>query len=853
LTKQDTNPFTGNYFSRINSFSLDNGLRIFVNPKHDAPTVSLQCFVATGSVHEADFLGCGLSHFLEHMLFQGCEGYPGQTAADTVNRLGGSANAYTSYDHTVYYLNLPSEHTGTGIDILAKMLSTPEFPEAKFLSEKDVILRERDMGRDRPEYMLGEKLWKTVFLKHPVRHPIIGYHEKIEQVSRDIMFQYYQQRYSPERTFFVISGDVETQAVLEMLDKRLSSWRHGNIYEPPLPEEPVQIGLRSNNCFFEDPLARLAVASRIPSAAHSDIASLDLISAILGQGKSARLVKALQHEKELAIGVGAFTYAPNFSGVSAISATTTPEKLPALETALLNELQKLCKNGVTAEELEREKNQHMADYIRVLRSNNGIASIIGDAVLAYGDPGMADHYIQLLNQVTPENIMETANKYFAGEQLNIVRQISPKDAKNKKINKQTLKQKTAKKSVLKSKARLITLSDKSFPLVDICLISLGGNVIETAKNAGISRLMAKLLSTGTQSRSEEKFNAVINDNAIDFSVNAGNNTFFIKLNCMRDKLDIAVELLKEVFSEAAFKQKQFSREQHNTLQILKTRAQDPNGAAVDKMYELLYSGHPHALPRDGNLESISKLTPEKLEEFYSKQFIASKTVIGIAGDISAKDALTVAESLDKAISWNKTPAENLPAAPVFPQKDVKAEIELPRDQIKVIYAVPTCDYHSPDRFAFDVLQQSLNGLSSKLFKDIREDKGLAYSTGAMFGNGLYPGFAAFYAGTSSQSVPQVIELLTKERKRLAESGLTQEEFDAAKARVLFNYSSLMSNNNALLFNSVLEEFYDNGYEKPWHTPEIIRDLNLEQVNIIFKKYFANAKGVYVTAGALNSV
>ena len=690
---------------------------------------------------------------------------------------------------------------------------------------------------------------ENCFLKHPVRHPIIGYREKIEQVSRDTMLQYYQLRYSPERTFFVISGDVETQSVLDMLDKGLSSWRYSNIYEPPLPEEPAQIGLRSNNCFFKDPLARLAVAARIPSAAHPDIASLDLISTILGQGKSARLVKTLQHEKELAIGVGAFTYAPNFSGLFAISATTTPEKLPALETALRSELLQLCKDGVTSEELEREKNQHMADYIRILRSNNGIASIIGDAVLAYGDPGMADHYIQLLNQVTPEKIVETANKYFGEEHLNIVRQISPDDAKTKTHNRRISKQKTAKKSILKSKARLITLSDNSFPLVDICLISLGGNILETPENAGISCLMAKLLSTGTQSRSEEEFNAVINDNAINFSANAGNNTFFIKLNCMRDKLDIAVELLKSIFSEAVFKQKQFSREQNNTLQMLKTRGQDPNGVAVDKMYELLYKGHPHALPRDGNLESISKLTSEKLKEFYSKQFVPSKTVLGIAGDISTKDALAVAESLDEAILWNEAPREN-PPAPIFPKKDIKAAIELPRDQIKVIYAVPICDYYSPDRFAFDVLQQALNGLSSKLFKDIREDKGLAYSTGAMFGNGIYPGFAAFYAGTAAQSVQQVIELLTEERERLAQDGLTQEEFDAAKARVLFNYSSLMSNNNALLFNSMLEEFYDNGYEKPWHTPEIIRNLNLEQVNAVFKKYFVGAKGVYVTAGAI---
>ena len=848
MTKQASKPFSDNYFSRINTFSLDNGLGIFINPKHDAPTVSIQCFVASGSVHEANFLGCGLSHFLEHMLFQGCEGYPGQTASDTVNNLGGSVNAYTSYDHTVYYINLPSEHCEIGIDILAKMLSTPKFPKEKFLSEKDVILRERDMVRDRPENMLGEKLWKTVFTKHPVRHPIIGYHEKIEQVSRDIMFEYYHKRYSPERTFFVISGDVNTPAVLEMLDKRLSSWRHGNIYEAPLPEEPVQIGLRSNNCFFEDPLSRLAIASRIPSAAHQDIPALDMISAILGQGTSARLIKSLQHEKELAVALGAFTYAPNFSGISAISSTTTPDKLPALEAALLDELGKLRKNGVTSEELKREKNQHMANYIRILRSNNGIASIIGDTVLAYGDPAMADHYVQLLNQLTAENIKKTANKYFSEEQLCIVRQISPKGTKTKKTNKQTAKQKKAEKSILKSKARLITLADNSFPLVDICLISLGGNIIENPDNAGISRLMAKLLSTGTKNKSEEKFNAIIDDNAIDFSVSSGNNTFFIKLNCMRDKLDIAVKLLKEIFSEPAFRQKQFAREQHNTLQKLKTRAQDPNGAALDKMYELLYKGHPHALPRDGSLESITKLNPENLKDFYSKQFIASKTIIGIAGDISREESLNIGKSLDKAIPWNKTSSNNLPDRPVFPKKDIKTKIELAREQIKVIYAVPTCDYHSSDRFAFDILQQSLNGLSSKLFKNIREDKGLAYSTGAMFGSGLHPGFAAFYAATNSKSVPEVTKLLTEERKRLAEDGLNQDEFNAAQARVLFSYSSLMSNNSALLFNSMLEEFYDNGYEKPWHTPEIIRDLNLQQVNAVFKKYFTQAKGVYVIAG-----
>jgi zinc protease len=850
LTKK-TGQFNGDYFSRVKTYSLNNGLRIFVNPKHDAPTVSIQCFVATGSVHEADFLGCGLSHFLEHMLFQGCDGYPGQEAANTVNRLGGSANAYTSYDHTVYYLNLPSEHALTGIDILAKMVSSPEFPEAKFLSEKDVILRERDMVRDRPEYMLGENLWKTVFQLHPVRHPIIGYHEKIEEVTRDIMYRYYQRRYSPERTFFIISGDIEAPRALEAFDRLLSGWRHGNIYEPPLPEEPVQIGPRSNTCFFEDPLVRVAVASRIPAATHPDIPALDLISAILGQGKSARLVRSLENEKELAVSIGAFSYAPNFSGISAVSATATADKLPALEKALLAELRNFCREGVSNEELEREKTRHVADYIRILRSNKAIAGLIGDAVLAYGDPGMADHYIQLLKRVKKDDIISAANKYFDSGQLNIVRQTAPRKPERKQAGDRGAKEKNAKKSVLKSKAKLICMPDKSFPLIDICLITLGGNIREIPQNAGISRLTAKLLSTGTKKYSEEKFNAVINDNAIDLDINAGSNTFYMKLDCMKDKLETAVKLLESILTEPAFRQKQFAREQHNTLQMLKTRAQDPGGAAVDKMYELLYQGHPHALPRDGSLESVGNITVKDLQEFYRSQFDPARTIIGIAGDISEADTQAVAERLDKAVPWNNNSAWQLPPPPKFPSRDVEAAIELPREQVKVVYAVPTCNYQSPDRFAFEILQQALNGLSSRLFKNIREDKGLAYSAGAMFGNGLCPGFAAFYAATARESVPQVIKLLTKERKRLAGSGLSEEEFSSAQAKVLFNYASLMSNNSALLFSSALEEFYGNGYKKPWSTPGKIRKLKREEVNAVLKKYFTGAKGVYISAGAYN--
>ena len=209
---------------------FDNGLRAYVIPKNEAPTVTVQAWVATGSIHEDEFLGCGLSHFLEHMLFQGTEKFPGSAIADTVTHLGGYLNAYTSKTHTVYYINLPAAYAAKGIEMVDDMLRNPLFPEEKFLSEKDVILRECAMYQDSPDSVLYEKLVAEAYQLHTMRHPVIGYREKIETVTRAIMCAYHAKRYTPGRTFYVIAGDVDPDRIMEILNRRATGkwarWRN---------------------------------------------------------------------------------------------------------------------------------------------------------------------------------------------------------------------------------------------------------------------------------------------------------------------------------------------------------------------------------------------------------------------------------------------------------------------------------------------------------------------------------------------------------------------------------------------------------------------------------------------------
>ena len=196
------------FYRNVVSRTLENGVRIFVFPQ-PGTAVEVECFIRTGSIHEGARLGCGLSHFLEHMLFQGCRNYPGTAAADAIDRLGGSMNAYTSYDHTAYHANLAGRHLPEAVRILARMVRFPEFPEARFNEERQVILREEEMGRDNPERQLYTRLNAAVYQEHPLRHPVIGCRELIAEVTRDVMAEYYEMRYTPDRCFWVVVGDAE--------------------------------------------------------------------------------------------------------------------------------------------------------------------------------------------------------------------------------------------------------------------------------------------------------------------------------------------------------------------------------------------------------------------------------------------------------------------------------------------------------------------------------------------------------------------------------------------------------------------------------------------------------------------
>ncbi|HEY0368629.1 MAG TPA: pitrilysin family protein, partial [Chthoniobacterales bacterium] len=315
--------------------TLPNGLTIIVQEDHSAPVVSVQAWCGTGSINEDAQLGAGLSHLLEHMLFKGTKTRGGNEIAQAVQDVGGYINAYTSFDRTVYWIDAPKAGASTAIDVLADTMMNSTLPIDEFAKEQEVIRREFAMGFDDPDRMAGQLLFATAFQTHPYRLPVIGLMDIFDQVTHADMVAYYKRRYVPNNITFVVVGDVETKAVREQLAKFFEHHPARPLQPVYLPVEPKQLGTREVHQEFATELTRLSLAWHIPALTHPDVPALDLLSTILGDGRSSRLYRRVREEAGLVYGISAYSYTPGDPGLLGVEATTDPEKRDATQQLIL--------------------------------------------------------------------------------------------------------------------------------------------------------------------------------------------------------------------------------------------------------------------------------------------------------------------------------------------------------------------------------------------------------------------------------------------------------------------------------------------------------------------------------------
>ena len=397
----------------IKSFTLDNGMKIMVLEDASIPNANMYLFWKVGSRNEVPGI-TGISHFFEHMMFNGSKKYGPKMFDRTMEAAGGANNAYTTEDMTVYTDWFPANALETMFDLEADRIANLDINQAMVDSERGVVQSERSTGLENSNWNALEGEIKGVaFLAHPYSWSVIGHESDIAAWTLEDLVQYHKTYYAPNNAVVVIAGDVKLAQVKALADK----------YFAPIPAqtppkairtvEPEQKGERRTfvqKASVSTPNVMLAY--HIPAATHADFYALDLLSSILSQGNSSRFYQSLV-DKQVAL--EAQTYMPMSvdPNLFYVMGVATPEvKASTLERALIEQIDAIATNGVTQQELDKVKNIKLMDFYRSMETINGKANTIGTYEMYFGNYDKLFNAPEAYNQVTSADIQRVAQTYL---------------------------------------------------------------------------------------------------------------------------------------------------------------------------------------------------------------------------------------------------------------------------------------------------------------------------------------------------------------------------------------------------------------------------------------------------------
>ncbi len=831
--------------SSAQKWVLPNGLTIIVQEDRSAPVASVQAWCATGSIDEDAHLGAGLSHILEHMLFKGTKTRSTNEIAQKIQDVGGYINAYTSFDRTVFWIDVPKDGVATALNVLTDAMMNSTLPPEEYRKEQEVIRREFAMGMDDPDRVAGLLLFGTAYQRHPYRFPVIGEIEIYNQLTQEQVMQYYKTRYVPNNLTFIVVGDVDAEKVRQQLTELFTPYPEKSLKPVFIPAEPPQLGRREVHREFPTELTHLSLAWHIPEVTNPDIPALDILSTILGDGRSSRLYRRVREEAGLAFGIGAFSYTPGDPGLFGIDATVDPKKREAAEQLVMGIVDEVKQAGVTAEELAKAKKILLSHHLGALTTMRGQASDVGSNWLLTRNLNFSRDYLAAVQKVTLDDIERVAANYLTDSNLTVV-SLNPKGSLAAKAEgPKVAAAAEIEKFELSNGLRLLVREDRRLPLVAMGAVFRGGLLAETPQTNGITRLMAKVLLKGTKTRTAEQIANQIEAVGGSMSSDAGNNSFNVSVDVTKPDAKLGVELLSDVLLNATMPEKAIAREKEIQIAAIQQEEEQLTTVARNIMRQALFPQHPYALRTNGSVESVQRLTQKDLLEFRDRYVVAKNGVIFVFGDVKAAE---VKQLFEKALGGMKPGVLALtdvhPASPLSGIETVESRKEKAQGVIMVGFRGASIS--SPDRHALELIDEASSDLGSRFFVRIRSQMGLAYYVGASQMQGLVPGLFAFYLGTDPQKIEPVKTALLDEIHKLANDGLTNEELARAKKKLIGQQEIANQSNEAFGYQCALEEIYGLGFDYYKRLEHDVDAVTLDDIKRVAAKYFRDQPYVLAT-------
>jgi zinc protease len=814
--------------------TLDNGLVIIVREDHNAPVVSAQAWAMSGSIHEGRWLGAGLSHVLEHMLFKGTTTRPGSRIDQEVQEAGGYMNAYTSFDRTVYHIDVPNTGAVKAIDILCDIMQHANLPPDELAKEMDVIRREMDMCHDDPGRRASRRLFETAYTKSPYRFTIIGYPDIFNEVKPDDIRNYYTEKYAPNNVFFVVAGDVKNDDVVAQIKTAYAKSKSKAMPPSVLPLEPKQTAARE--IIEEAPveLGHVHFAWHIPELRHADVPVLDVLAVLLGSGRSSRLFQQVREKQGVVHHVDAWTYSPGLPGLFGVSSVVDGDKFEAANAAILTEIEKVKSLSVSTDELHKAIKQFISATLSSRKTMEGQAQNLGGNWLAANDLNFSERYLAAVKRVTTNDVQRVARQYLTRENRTLYALLPDGAAPKAKANVETNADHPIQKIELPNGLRLLVKEDHRLPFVEFRAVFQGGVLAENAVNNGTTMLLAKLLIKGTKTRNAEKIATEIESVGGSIDSYGGNNSFGVNAEVLSEDFAIGLDLLADVVLHPVFPADELEREKEIQIAGIRSRKDELLKSASLAMRRALFGEAGYGLDSLGTEETVEKISVADLKSFHQKLTVPNNCVLAIYGDVKTAEVRSAVEKVFG--SWKAGGKIEHPTSNIQHPTSNRVTETRDKKQAVLVIGFPGTTLDSDDRYALDLVQECCSDLGSRLFLRIREQLGLAYYVGAQNFAGLVPGYFAFYTGTEPAKAAQVETELLKEAELLRAEGLTAEELKRAKAKIIGQKKISRADLGNLASTTALDELYGLGWQRAELDDAKYEAVTLEQTKAIAQKY-----------------
>ncbi len=831
-------------------YTLKNGMTVVLKENHGSAIVAVQVWVKAGSTTEPEKYA-GISHVLEHMAFKGTKKRGVGEIAREVEGLGGDINAYTTFDHTVYHITIASRYLKNALDVLSDTLANSIFDEKELKKEIEVIMEEYRMNQDDPGQVASRTLFSSFFTHHPYGRPVIGYPRTISQINRDAVVSYFKKFYVPKNMVLVVAGDIKPEQVKPLVKKYMEPLKGETPPEVTRAVEPER--KKINVVVKEMDTARVYLEIGFPgvSLRDEDVFAYDLLSMILGEGKTSRLYTKVKEEMGLVDSVYAYSFTPKDPGLLMISASCDPGNVKDAVNGILGEVYRVAAAGVAPSELARAKKKTVADFIYSLESQSSLARVLGFYETALGNAFFQDEYRDAILKVTAGEIQDVAKRYFKKGDF-VLSLVIPK-GKAGKLNRGELARMAAKaykkafqeggergeslrQLTLRNGIRVVVRENHSIPVVAVSAGFLGGVRAETQETNGACNLMSLMLTRGTAKHSASDLSRMIEDMAGSIDSFSGRNSFGLNGQFLSEDFERGVNLMAEMVLSPTFDENEIAKKKKEVLASIKAQKDSPVSDLIRLYMKSQYGTHPYGMDPLGTPERVNTFKRDTLVGFYKRLVYPGNMVISVSGDVDADYALSVISDAFEDFSREGDLSIKKKKKVKVLEKAVRVEKKIDKLQAHFIIGFLGTDFSSSDRYALRVLASALAGQGGRLFKELRDRRSLAYSLTAFSSEQFDRGFFAFYMGTEGKKLTEGVDSMWSEIIRFLKEGIREEEVARARNYIIGNFEIGLQSNRSYAESLMFNILYGTGIDSIRKFPSRIMAVKKRDVERVARKY-----------------